>query len=51
MMRSRTRELSRREFLAIAGAAASLPLVDRIAPVALEPKRIRILSVGLDFER
>ena len=45
------RELSRREFLAIAGAAASLPLVDRIAPVARQPKRIRIRSVGLDFER
>jgi hypothetical protein len=26
------RELSRREFLAVAGAAASLPLVDRIGP-------------------
>ena len=45
------RELSRREFLAIAGAAASLPLVDRIDPVARQPKRIRIRSVGLDFER
>jgi len=48
------RELSRREFLAVAGAAAALPLVDRVAPFALpvrEPKRIRIKSVGLDFER
>jgi L-alanine-DL-glutamate epimerase-like enolase superfamily enzyme len=48
------RELSRREFLAVAGAAAALPLVDRVAPLthfAHEPKRIRIRSVGLDFER
>ena len=45
------RELSRREFLAVAGAAAALPLVDRIAPSASEPKRIRIRSVALDFER
>ena len=41
-MRSDARELSRREFLAIAGAAAALPLVDRIGPVSREPKRIRI---------
>ena len=45
------RELSRREFLAVAGAAAALPLVDRIGPIARQPKRIRIRSVGLDFER
>jgi L-alanine-DL-glutamate epimerase-like enolase superfamily enzyme len=45
------RELSRREFLAIAGAAAALPLVDRVGPVLRQPKRIRIRSVGLDFER
>ena len=53
MRQNPTRELSRREFLAVAGAAAALPLVDRlgIAPRAREPKRIRIKSVGLDFER
>jgi L-alanine-DL-glutamate epimerase-like enolase superfamily enzyme len=45
------RELSRREFLAVAGAAAALPLVDRVAPVAAQPRRIRIRSVALDFER
>ena len=45
------RELSRREFLAIAGAAAALPLADRVGAVAQQPKRIRIRSVGLDFER
>src|SRR5687768_13927101 len=45
------RELSRREFLAVAGAAAALPLVDRTGPRAVEPKRIRIKSVALDFER
>ncbi|HEU4720095.1 MAG TPA: enolase C-terminal domain-like protein [Gemmatimonadaceae bacterium] len=45
------RELSRREFLAAAGAAAALPLVDRIAPSVAQPKRIKIRSVGLDFER
>lgn len=47
------RELSRREFLAVAGAAAALPLADRIAPLAHlpAPKTIRIRSVGLDFER
>ena len=51
-MRSRpTRELSRREFLAVAGAAAALPLIDRVPSFAREPKRIRIRSVGLDFER
>ena len=54
MKPQRMRELSRREFLAVAGAAAALPLVDRVAPleqIAREPKRIRIRSVGLDFER
>ena len=50
-MRRGVREMSRREFLAVAGAAAALPLVDRIQPFAREPKRIRIRSVGLDFER
>jgi L-alanine-DL-glutamate epimerase-like enolase superfamily enzyme len=45
------RELSRREFLALAGAAAALPLVDRVAPRIGEPRRIRIRSVALDFER
>ena len=48
------RELSRREFLAVAGAAAALPLVDhryRAGVLRAEPKRIRIRSVGLDFER
>ena len=48
------RELSRREFLAVAGAAAALPLVgqgDRRGLRRSEPKRIRIRSVGLDFER
>ena len=50
------RELSRREFLAVAGAAAALPLVDRVDHVHQiggmnAPKRIRIKSVGLDFER
>ena len=51
MMRRPARELSRREFLAVAGAAAALPLVDRLGPIASEPKRIRIRSVALDFER
>src|SRR5690349_10728762 len=66
MMRS-LHELSRREFLAVAGAAAALPLIDRVAPSARAPKlllqrgqtpavsdpakQIRIRSVGLDFER
>lgn len=46
------RELSRREFLAVAGAAAALPLVDRIASAAPRtPSAIRIRSVALDFER
>jgi L-alanine-DL-glutamate epimerase-like enolase superfamily enzyme len=48
------REVSRREFLALAGAAAALPLVDRITPGALASPtraRIRIRSVALDFER
>jgi hypothetical protein len=45
------RQLSRREFLALAGTAAALPLVDRVAPRAFEPRRIRIRSVALDFER
>jgi L-alanine-DL-glutamate epimerase-like enolase superfamily enzyme len=51
------RELSRREFLTVAGAAAALPLVDRLsvpepAPApARAPKTIRIRSVALDFER
>ena len=67
MMPRHLRELSRREFLAVAGAAAALPLVDRVAPFAHAPKvlrhggqtpavsdptrQIRIKSVGLDFER
>jgi hypothetical protein len=51
MMPPSPRELSRREFLALAGAAAALPLVDGIAPVARQPRRIRIRSVALDFER
>jgi L-alanine-DL-glutamate epimerase-like enolase superfamily enzyme len=51
MIPRHTRELSRREFLAVAGAAAALPLVHRLDPLAGEPKRIRIRSVGLDFER
>jgi L-alanine-DL-glutamate epimerase-like enolase superfamily enzyme len=54
MMPHRMRELSRREFLAVAGAAAALPLIDRASPLALPlraPKQIRIKSVGLDFER
>jgi L-alanine-DL-glutamate epimerase-like enolase superfamily enzyme len=54
VIRRSARELSRREFLAVAGAAAALPLIDRVAPFAPrapEPKRIRIRSVGLDFER
>ena len=46
-----TRELSRREFFAIAGAAAALPLVDRLETATAAPKKIRIRSVGLDFER
>ena len=45
------RELSRREFLAAAGAAAALPLVDRMDGFVAQPKRIRIRSVALDFER
>jgi L-alanine-DL-glutamate epimerase-like enolase superfamily enzyme len=45
------RELSRREFLAMAGAAAALPLAHRIAPRVGAPARIRIKSVALDFER
>ena len=47
------RELSRREFLAVAGAAAALPLVDRFSSLspATAPKTIRIRSVALDFER
>ena len=44
-------ELSRREFLAVAGAAAALPLVDRVRLPVRAPKRIRIRSVALDFER
>src|SRR4051812_48150480 len=53
MTRNPTRELSRREFLAVAGAAAALPLADRfgVARRATEPKQIRIRSVGLAFER
>jgi L-alanine-DL-glutamate epimerase-like enolase superfamily enzyme len=51
MMSRPSREISRREFLAVAGAAAALPLVDRIAPLAGQPARIRIRSVALDFER
>jgi L-alanine-DL-glutamate epimerase-like enolase superfamily enzyme len=51
MMRRPARELTRREFLAVAGAAAALPLVDRMGPFAREPRRIRIRSVALDFER
>jgi L-alanine-DL-glutamate epimerase-like enolase superfamily enzyme len=66
MTPDRTRELSRREFLAVAGAAAALPLADRVAPsvtaskflrqrgqtpAASDPGKIRIKSVGLDFER
>jgi L-alanine-DL-glutamate epimerase-like enolase superfamily enzyme len=51
MRRRAARELSRREFLAVAGAAAALPLVDRIEPLTRAPKRIRIRSVALDFER
>src|SRR5512132_666995 len=51
MMRRPPCELSRREFLAVAGAAAALPLVERFSPLAREPKRIRIRSVALDFER
>jgi L-alanine-DL-glutamate epimerase-like enolase superfamily enzyme len=53
----RPRELSRREFLAAAGAAAALPLVDRASVLSRAPtltsapKTIRIRSVGLDFER
>src|SRR5689334_16467124 len=61
-----TRELSRREFLAVAGAAAALPLVDHVSPhsragtllrprgqtpAMSDPNKIRIKSVGLDFER
>jgi L-alanine-DL-glutamate epimerase-like enolase superfamily enzyme len=45
------RELSRREFLAVAGAAAALPLVGRLGAAAPQPRRIRIRSVALDFER
>jgi L-alanine-DL-glutamate epimerase-like enolase superfamily enzyme len=45
------RELSRREFLAVAGAAAALPLADRFGLSAAAPKKIRIRSVALDFER
>ena len=48
------RELSRREFLAVAGAVAALPLVDRFSSAAAPssaPKTIRIRSVALDFER
>ncbi|HKH94849.1 MAG TPA: hypothetical protein VKA54_23775, partial [Gemmatimonadaceae bacterium] len=51
MMPRQPRELSRREFLAVAGAAAALPLVDRLGTPVPEPKKIRIRSVGLDFER
>jgi L-alanine-DL-glutamate epimerase-like enolase superfamily enzyme len=53
----RPRELSRREFLAVAGAAAALPLVDRASVLSRaptltsSPKTIRIRSVGLEFER
>ena len=53
-MARRPRELSRREFLAVAGAAAALPLVGqayRAGVLRAEPKRIRIRSVALDFER
>jgi L-alanine-DL-glutamate epimerase-like enolase superfamily enzyme len=48
-----TRELSRREFLAVAGAGAALPLLDRfsVAPRTRAPKPIRIRDVGLAFER
>ena len=51
MTQRSVRELSRREFLAVAGAAAALPLADRFAVPTRQPKRIRIRSVGLDFER
>lgn len=51
MIPPRARELSRREFLAVTGAAAALPLVDRFGTLARAPKRIRIRSVALDFER
>ncbi|MEO6527211.1 MAG: enolase C-terminal domain-like protein [Gemmatimonadaceae bacterium] len=50
-MARRGRELSRREFLAVAGTAAALPLADRIAPWARARRPIRIRSVALDFER
>src|SRR5436190_7186290 len=53
-MRRPFRELSRREFFAVAGAAAALPLIDRVAPIAAftrEPKRLRMKGAGLDFER
>lgn len=51
MIPPRARELSRREFLAMSGAAAALPLLDRFGTPAPAPKRIRIRSVALDFER
>ena len=51
MIPPRARELSRREFLAMTGAAAALPLAHRFGTLAPEPKKIRIRSVALDFER
>src|SRR6185369_7163600 len=66
MMPRQSRELSRREFLAVAGAAAALPLVEHVpphlraatllrprgqTPQVSDPNKIRIRSVGLDFER
>jgi hypothetical protein len=51
MIPSTSRELSRREFLAVAGAAAALPLIDRVGPIVPAPRRIRIRRAGLAFER
>jgi hypothetical protein len=46
-----SRELSRREFLAIAGAAAALPLVERFPATRSNERSIRIRTVALDVER
>lgn len=51
MSARRRGELSRREFLAVAGAAAALPLSGRVPAPARQPRRIRVRSVGLNFER